>query len=190
MTTTNPDGDEYNYHDSYWRCGRADDCGLPAGWGTNHVGVGACKLHGGRGGRPIEHGIYSSVVRAEDQPVLDALEDISTARKLEETLNLQVMKLRRAVALLDDPDREADFWSAFMTLVEQSGSGGDVDPMVLRELSKMLETPHRAQRDLMDLIRKTAKDLHSITEGEQVSVDHGVDDDDLDELRGLLEDAY
>jgi hypothetical protein len=32
------------------RCGAKTDhgpCGLPAGWGTNHVGSGACKLHGG-----------------------------------------------------------------------------------------------------------------------------------------------
>lgn len=31
----------------YERCGRGDDCGLPAGWGTDHVGSGACKHHGG-----------------------------------------------------------------------------------------------------------------------------------------------
>lgn len=34
------------------RCGarrlkHADSCSLPAGWGTDHVGVGRCKLHGG-----------------------------------------------------------------------------------------------------------------------------------------------
>jgi len=35
-------------------CGRADDCGLPAGWGTDHVGEGACKYHGGAGGTTPE----------------------------------------------------------------------------------------------------------------------------------------
>lgn len=32
------------------RCGAKTangTCGLPKGWGTNHVGIGACKLHGG-----------------------------------------------------------------------------------------------------------------------------------------------
>ena len=37
-------------------CGRTnrDDepCGLPAGWGTDHPGEGACKLHGGNAGAP------------------------------------------------------------------------------------------------------------------------------------------
>ncbi|MFE2407109.1 hypothetical protein ACFXDE_02060 [Kitasatospora sp. NPDC059408] len=27
--------------------GSAEHCGLPAGWGTDHPGVGRCKLHGG-----------------------------------------------------------------------------------------------------------------------------------------------
>lgn len=149
---------------------------------------GKCGYHGGK--TPLKHGIYSDVVRPEDRPILDALEDISTARKLEETLNLQIMKLRRAVGLLDDPDREANFWDAFMDLVENTADGEELDPRVLRELAKMLDTPHRAQVDLMDLIRKTAKDLHQITEGEQVNVEHGVDEGDLDELQALLEDAY
>ncbi|MFD0405608.1 hypothetical protein [Kitasatospora sp. NPDC127116] len=26
----------------------AENCGLPAGWGTDHPGVGRCKLHGGK----------------------------------------------------------------------------------------------------------------------------------------------
>lgn len=52
MTVTNPEDDPQNYKDDYWRCGRADDCGLKAGWGTDHVGVGACKLHGGNAGAP------------------------------------------------------------------------------------------------------------------------------------------
>jgi len=50
--TIDPESDEYNYHDGYWRCGRGDMCALKAGWGTDHVGVGACKLHGGNAGAP------------------------------------------------------------------------------------------------------------------------------------------
>lgn len=37
-------------------CGRTnrdhEPCGLPAGWGTDHPGEGACKLHGGNAGAP------------------------------------------------------------------------------------------------------------------------------------------
>jgi len=52
MTIDSPKDDEHNYKDGYWRCGRNDGCGLKAGWGTEHVGVGACKLHGGNAGAP------------------------------------------------------------------------------------------------------------------------------------------
>lgn len=34
-------------------------CQQPAGWGTNHVGQGRCKLHGGNAGAPIKTGRYS-----------------------------------------------------------------------------------------------------------------------------------
>ena len=37
-----------------------ETCARPAGWGTEHVGSGKCKLHGGRSpGGPIVHGRYS-----------------------------------------------------------------------------------------------------------------------------------
>jgi len=45
-------------------CGAKNRYGEPcqheAGWGTDHVGTGKCKLHGGNAGRPVEHGLYSA----------------------------------------------------------------------------------------------------------------------------------
>ena len=38
-------------------------CKQPAGWGTEHVGRGRCKLHGGNAGRPVKHGRYSVKAR-------------------------------------------------------------------------------------------------------------------------------
>lgn len=34
-------------------------CKMPLGWGTDHVGEGRCKRHGGNAGAPIKHGRYS-----------------------------------------------------------------------------------------------------------------------------------
>ena len=189
MTAADPAEDDYNYKEGgYWRCGRADDCGQTAGWGTNHVGVGACKLHGGK--TPLKHGIYSDVVREEDQAVLNALEDIQTAQKLEETLNLQLMKLRRAVELTDNPDNNAGFWGMFEELVNKAADTDELDPRLVRELSKMLQAPGRTQRELMDLIRKTAKDLNKIRDGETVNVEHGADDETLDELQDMADSLF
>src|SRR5690606_6876274 len=45
------------------RCGRKTRAGTPcshvAGWGTDHVGVGACKLHGGKS--LVKHGLFSGI---------------------------------------------------------------------------------------------------------------------------------
>lgn len=57
-------------HDGYPRCGAKTRAGTPcqqkAGWGTEHVGTGRCKLHGGKStGAPIgnrnafKHGMRS-----------------------------------------------------------------------------------------------------------------------------------
>lgn len=170
------------------RDGSGDKCSLPAGWGTNHTGTGRCKLHGGA--TPLDNGIFSDVVREQDKEVLDALEDIQTAQKLEETLNLQLMKLRRAVELTDDPDTDRDFWEMFERLVDHAGTAGELDPKLVRELSKMLQGPGRTQRELMDLIRKTAKDLHKIRDGETVNVEHGADSDEIQELKDMADSLF
>lgn len=150
--------------------------------------TGKCHYHGGA--TPLKNGIYSDVVRQEDEAVLEALEDISTAQKLEETLNLQLMKLRRAVELTEDPDREADFWSMFEQLVNSAAETEELDPRLVRELSKMLQSPGRTQRELMDLIRKTAKDLHKIRDGEDVNVTHSVDSEELADLKEQADDLF
>jgi len=44
------------------RAGGGHPCGRMAGHGTNHLGMGRCKYHGGS--TPIKHGLYSNVVPA------------------------------------------------------------------------------------------------------------------------------
>lgn len=41
--------------------GKEGTCQRPAGWGTDHVGDGRCKLHGGKS--KITHGRYSKITR-------------------------------------------------------------------------------------------------------------------------------
>jgi hypothetical protein len=44
-------------------------CGQKAGWGTDHVGEGRCKLHGGR--NPVKHGRYSKITRPRLKQLID-----------------------------------------------------------------------------------------------------------------------
>lgn len=65
-------------------------CQRPAGWGTEHVGRGRCKLHGGM--TPVKHGRYSKVSRQrlrsliesyeEDEDPLNVLPELAAARAL------------------------------------------------------------------------------------------------------------
>lgn len=66
------------------------NCRRPAGWGTDHAGVGRCKLHGGS--NPVKHGRYSTVTRTKlatliaeyeaDPDPLNALPELATMRAL------------------------------------------------------------------------------------------------------------
>jgi len=198
MTADSPEADEYNYHEGgYWRCGRADDCGQTAGWGTDHVGVGACKLHGGTAGAPsgpdngnFKHGLFSEVIREEDRETLKRIEEMTTAAKLESTLNVQMMKLRRAIEGMESDDR-ASFMDVFEDVVAgAAGHDGTIDKEQLRYLAQMLGQNDRAVREWMDLIRKTAKDLHKITDGETVTVEHDVDEEGLADLKEQAESLF
>lgn len=191
--------------DPYDVCGatrkQGDDgatCQLPAGWGTDHVGEGRCKLHGGASsGAPSgpengnwKHGLFSSVIRDEDKETLRRIEDMTTAAKLESTLNMQVLKLRRAIEGLESEER-ASFMDVFERVVASaSAPEGEISSKDLRQLAKMLGQNDRAIREWMDLIRRTAKDLHKITDGETVTVEHGVDDDGLEELADMANDLF
>lgn len=53
------------------RQGDRSPCGNPAGFKTNHRGIGRCHLHGGN--TPIKHGLYSSVVREQNQALVEQL---------------------------------------------------------------------------------------------------------------------
>lgn len=72
--------DADNYHDGHWRCGRADGCGQPAGWGTDHVGYGACKLHGGNAGAPEGNNNAVTVAAWSEDYVTDFMRDDEAER--------------------------------------------------------------------------------------------------------------
>jgi hypothetical protein len=65
-------------------------CRRPAGWGTEHAGLGRCKLHGGA--TPVRHGRYSTIKREElrtlieqheaDPDPLNIFPELATARAL------------------------------------------------------------------------------------------------------------
>ena len=87
-------------------------CSLPAGWGTEHTGEGRCKLHGGAGGRPVEHGRYST----KKQNLQEKLEQYRT----EDSPGELWEELALLRALLQDHLDSADLdGSVIVTLVQE-----------------------------------------------------------------------
>jgi len=76
---------------SYETCGAktraGTPCKKPAGWGTNHKGVGKCKLHGGA--TPIKHGLYSKYTNHRLADMIDKLSNDDELLNLRKTIALQ-----------------------------------------------------------------------------------------------------
>lgn len=89
------------------RQGDRSPCGNPAGFKTNHPGIGRCKLHGGNA--PIKHGRYSAVVRAiAKEQHLKLYEEIRAKQEMA-SLHDETALLRTILAALPDiwPDKSA-----------------------------------------------------------------------------------
>lgn len=88
--TNGTDGDSDSRYCGAKRRQGGGPCRRPAGWGTDHSGIGRCKLHGGR--NPVRHGRYSQIKREElrdaiarfeaDPDPLNILPELAAARAL------------------------------------------------------------------------------------------------------------
>ena len=111
-----------------------EPCKNPAGFGTNHVGTGRCKYHGGatpKGQRNnLKHGIYANCLFDNDKDFGDEKKiwtdlDINT---LEDEIRLCKLRLRRA-AIMQKKIHEQQEAMAAMELdevqVDSTGKGDD-----------------------------------------------------------------
>jgi len=90
-----------------------DECQLKAGWGTDHLGEGRCKLHGGASSGPKDqsgnqnarkHGAYEQVIQDQlDDEELEIYDKVDSDKGLDKELKILRYKLIR---LLDPPQRE------------------------------------------------------------------------------------
>lgn len=94
-------------------------CKQPAGWGTDHVGEGRCKLHGGNAGRKPKHGRYSVKHRQELADKLgDYLQDSRPADLADE---LAMMRTLFQNFLDTTPDPETDEYYLMFNMLEAIG---------------------------------------------------------------------
>lgn len=82
-------------------------CRRPAGWGTDHVGDGRCKLHGGKStGAPKKnqnskkHGFFSKHIPKETLDIMNGLGDFSPADMLWDQISIQYAAIIRAQEIM------------------------------------------------------------------------------------------
>jgi len=78
-------------------------CTQRAGWGTDHPGIGRCKLHGGAS--PVKHGLYSAVTNHRLSDRLAQLrEDEERLLDLREQIALQTAVIQEYLAGLTESE--------------------------------------------------------------------------------------
>lgn len=103
-------------------------CTQPAGWGTDHVGEGRCRFHGGAS--PIKHGRYSKVKREPIRRLIESYQDDP------DPLNL-LPELAAMRALFTDFIERYDEWrEAFLAWHTSFGSeNGNPKPKQVLDLA-------------------------------------------------------
>lgn len=105
--------DNINICDAKTRAGTP--CKLPAGWGTDHLGSGRCKLHGGKStGPPLanknaqKHGFYAKIFPddEETQSIVAEIQIKSPIEILWEQIVIQYTAIARAQKIMWVKDRE------------------------------------------------------------------------------------
>jgi hypothetical protein len=94
-------------------------CARPAGWGTAHLGVGRCKLHGGNA--IAKHGRYSKMKRHELRGLIERHEADP------DPLNI-LPELAAARALFEDYIERYDQWAAALVAWHESYAVGGGAP--------------------------------------------------------------
>lgn len=86
--------------------GTGEPCTRPAGWGTDHPGVGKCKLHGGA--TPIKHGLYSKYTNHRLADMIEKLSEDEDLLNLRKTIAFQQSLILDILNRLDDGNLEMD----------------------------------------------------------------------------------
>lgn len=149
-----------------------DTCQLPAGWGTDHVGQGRCKFHGGAS--PVKHGRYSKIERDEISDLISEFE--------EEDDPLDILpELAAARALLTDfIDRYDQYLTALIAWYEDNDEKPkqvlDISEAI-RFLEKVTKMAHRERR-LQQENAVSRDDLKRVLVEMARTVETEIDDDE------------
>jgi len=109
-------------HDDKNICGAKTRAGTPcqqkAGWGTDHVGEGRCKLHGGKSTGPKDksklkknknaekHGLFTKYIPDETMELMDDIENLNTLDILWNNIKIQYAAIIRSQHIMYVKNKE------------------------------------------------------------------------------------
>lgn len=197
------------------KTGKGTPCAKPSGWGTNHVGTGRCKLHGGastgvKGNQNArKHGLYSKYIPAETVEMVNDLQGETVADILLKGIRLQFAKIIQMQRYNDyedstktkileiDENVQGDKFSQKQAIEKttETEKGYQVQ-------SELLKTQSKAFGTLANMIRQynlliTEKDLNDLqiaqiekikVDIEKTKFDMGANDvDDVDAIKSFID---
>ena len=141
-------------------------CRRPAGWGTDHVGEGRCKLHGGRStGAPPEkmkgnqnakkHGFFSKYIPQETLEIMGMVEEKSPADLIWDQIMIQYAAIIRAQSIMFVTDK--DEMIKELKKEKHSESGSEVEyefQFAWDRHATFLNAQSRAMSELRSLIKQ------------------------------------
>lgn len=125
-------------------------CRARAGQGTDHLGQGRCKNHGGS--TPIKHGRYSDVIGSSVGEHLDRLALETEKEQLDVIPEAQLLR----ALTLDAGERWTEFFDAIIAWNEEESAEAAIE----KRRPRFLGVPD--MKDLGDLAKKTAEIINMV----------------------------
>lgn len=166
-------------------------CQRPAGWGTDHVGIGRCKLHGGKSTGPPKKNKNAVTTGEFETLFFDTLDDeekeliyqmqIEKKKLLEQEIQLLTVRERRMLK------RIADLKDKEMTVVSiKKGieKGYDTNIQEMQGVLGQIQSVEDALTRVQEKKQKAIEMLHRFEmDEEKLALDklkiHGDDDDEI-----------
>lgn len=147
-------------------------CGARAGAGTDHLGEGRCKWHGGNSPRGMDHpnavhGLRSDYLTDEDQEIYEEVRQHDNADLIQEEIWSIKTKLLRA-ARAAEGNEGMGMAEDLLEKIED----GQADEDVVAALAKLIKTSEGAVDRAIGRLNDLVKTHHKITEGETLKHEH------------------
>lgn len=173
-------------------------CKLPAGFGTDHLGEGRCKFHGGASTGPKKpntrknaekHGLFTKYIPEETMEIIDKIENLDSLEILWDNIKIQYAAIIRAQTIMEVKSK--DDLIKEITRMRESGTGQSEVEFEIQfawdRYERFLTSQARAMTNLTNMIVKYEAQCNQglATEEQLLRIDKLKTE--IDKLKGISE---